>query len=174
MSARTDIMNFMHLSNLSLTLSWLKLKKRLIKAVMSNSNTTEVLPTLGSSVTLLSPTHLPPMSVDDLKNLGSSVQWTKDQLRKLVKKQLGDMKVSLQAVGSLSLTCCHSIFDRFLSLSVKSCRVRSWWPLSQLQQVCRAVCSSMSKPRRSYMMKRPWGTSPSRWTRGNWRPCCRG
>ncbi|XP_041799048.1 otoancorin isoform X2 [Chelmon rostratus] len=68
------------------------LKKRLIKAVMSNSNTTEVLPTLGSSVTLLSPTHLPPMSVDDLKNLGSSVQWTKDQLRKLVKKQLGDMK----------------------------------------------------------------------------------
>ncbi|XP_070822799.1 otoancorin-like [Chaetodon trifascialis] len=90
------------------------MKKRLIKAVMSNSNATQALQELGSSVTLLSPSHLPPLSVNDLKILGSTMPWTQGQLRALVKKQLGHGKckkllgeelVALQSVAAGLPSC---------------------------------------------------------------------
>lgn len=97
----------MNLSNLLtatclFTSSWLKLKKRLLKSVMSNSNSANALALseLGSSVTLLSPKQLSMIPGTDLKEflktLGPNIQWTKAQLRTLVKKQLGNKMVSLQ------------------------------------------------------------------------------
>ncbi|XP_035528068.1 otoancorin [Morone saxatilis] len=72
------------------------LKKRLVKSVISKSSTTKALLELGSSVNLLSPKQLSEVSGNDLKeilkNLGPTVQWTRGQLRALVKKQLGDIK----------------------------------------------------------------------------------
>ncbi|XP_034410223.1 uncharacterized protein LOC117745798 [Cyclopterus lumpus] len=74
-------------------------KKRLVKSVMSNTNSTEALPWLGKMVASLSPKQLseiPAKSLKEfLKDLGPTVQWTKGQQRTLVKKLLCD-KVSLQ------------------------------------------------------------------------------
>ncbi|XP_051261887.1 otoancorin isoform X2 [Dicentrarchus labrax] len=73
-----------------------QLKNRLVKSVISKSNTAKALLELGSSVTLLSPKQLSEVSGNDLKeilkNLGPAVQWTRGQLRALVKKQLGNIK----------------------------------------------------------------------------------
>ncbi|XP_056236500.1 otoancorin [Seriola aureovittata] len=77
-----------------------QLKKRLVKSVISKSNAAQALRELGSSVTMLSPKQLSMLSDTDLKevlkNLGPNVQWTRGQMRALLKKQLGDKKVSLQ------------------------------------------------------------------------------
>lgn len=83
-----------------------------------------------------------------------------------------------EAAGLLEVFTLHTLslctYLILFSFSVKRCQVRSWGPFSQLQKVCQTVCSSMSKPRRSWMIQRPWRTSPSGWGRGSWRPCCRG
>ncbi|XP_072250370.1 otoancorin [Leuresthes tenuis] len=73
-----------------------KLKKRLVNSLMTNSNSTQALHDLGSSVTLLSPKQLlaiPEKNLKDvLKSLGPGIKWTRSQLHALVKKQLGDKK----------------------------------------------------------------------------------
>lgn len=72
-------------------------------SVMSNSTTAQSLRELGSSVTLLSPKQLSTIPGNDLKeflkNLGPSIQWTRGQLRTLVKKTAD--KVSLQGCWKL-------------------------------------------------------------------------
>ncbi|XP_062279086.1 otoancorin [Scomber scombrus] len=90
-----------------------KLKKRLLKSVMSNTNDASglTLNELGSMVTLLSPKQLstiPSANIQEvLKTLGPNVRWTKAQLRTLVMKQLGNKKCKevsykeLMALGSL-------------------------------------------------------------------------
>lgn len=61
-----------------------------------------------------------------------------------------------------------------LLCSVKSYQARSWRIFSQSQKVFQGACSSSWNPGRSWMTERLWGTSPGRWGRGSWRPCCRG
>ncbi|KAK9513806.1 hypothetical protein VZT92_027310 [Zoarces viviparus] len=69
-----------------------QLKTSLVKSVMSNTNSTETLGKLGTSVALLSPKQLseiPDKPLKELlKNVGSTVQWTRGQQRTLSKKLL--------------------------------------------------------------------------------------
>ncbi|KAM6936727.1 otoancorin [Lycodopsis pacificus] len=69
-----------------------QLKMSLVKSVMSNTNSTEALGELGTSVTLLSPKQLSEIPDKPLKELlkhvGSTVQWTRGQQRTLSKKLL--------------------------------------------------------------------------------------
>ncbi|KAM8870252.1 otoancorin isoform 2-T2 [Spinachia spinachia] len=69
-----------------------KLKKRLVKSVMSNTNATEAVGRLGRSVALLSPKQLseiPDKQLKEfLKNMGLDVQWTRGQQRAVVTKLL--------------------------------------------------------------------------------------
>lgn len=78
-------------------LSQLKVKKQLVKSMISNSKDIQTLQDLGSSVTLLPLEQLSSLSRNDLKkvlkNLGNNVQWTRGQMRALLEKQLGDEKV---------------------------------------------------------------------------------
>lgn len=78
-------------------LSQLKVKKQLVKSMISNSKDIQTLQDLGSSVTLLPLEQLSSLSRNDLKkvlkNLGTNVQWTRGQMRALLEKQLGDEKV---------------------------------------------------------------------------------
>ncbi|XP_041843600.1 otoancorin [Melanotaenia boesemani] len=73
-----------------------KLKKRLVKSMMSNSSSTQTLHDLGTSINLLSPEQLSAIPADNLKDvlrsLGDNVTWTRSQLCILVKKQLSDKK----------------------------------------------------------------------------------
>ncbi|KAM6995321.1 otoancorin [Tautogolabrus adspersus] len=82
-----------------------KLKKNLVNSLMSNSNASQALQDLGSSVTLLSPKQLSRFACNDikevLKKLGSNVEWTRSQLRTLVKKCLGDKKCKEVSVKEL-------------------------------------------------------------------------
>nr|XP_046256838.1 otoancorin [Scatophagus argus]XP_046256839.1 otoancorin [Scatophagus argus]XP_046256840.1 otoancorin [Scatophagus argus] len=68
------------------------LKMHLVKSAMSDSNTTQTLRELGSSVSLLSPRQLSMISWNDLKEIykNATVQWTQSQMRTLVKKHLGN------------------------------------------------------------------------------------
>ncbi|KAK5862289.1 hypothetical protein PBY51_017700 [Eleginops maclovinus] len=72
-----------------------KLKKHLVKAVLSKTNSTEALKLLGKDVASLSPSDLSKFSENDLKKvllkLGSSVQWTRAQMRVLGKKLQDNM-----------------------------------------------------------------------------------
>lgn len=161
-------------------LSQLKLKKRLAKFMISKSTDIQTLQDLGSSVTLLPAKQLSLLSRSDLKkvlkNLGPNVQWTRGQLRTLLKKQLGDEKVSWQGQQLVSqmIFLFLGTYLIFLLFSVKRCQLRSWRSFSQLQKVCHGACWSRWNPRQSWMIERLWGTSPGRWGRGSWRPCCRG
>ncbi|XP_031708924.1 otoancorin [Anarrhichthys ocellatus] len=69
-----------------------QLKMTLVKSVMSNTNSTEALGKLGISVALLSPKQLSEIPDEPLKellkNVGSTVQWTRGQQRTLSKKLL--------------------------------------------------------------------------------------
>ncbi|XP_020497597.1 otoancorin [Labrus bergylta] len=78
-----------------------KLKKNLVKSLMSNSNTSQALQDLGSSVNLLSPKQLSKFACNDIKELVSNVEWTRGQLRTLVKKCLGDKKCKEVSVKEL-------------------------------------------------------------------------
>ncbi|XP_060906639.1 uncharacterized protein otoa isoform X2 [Labrus mixtus] len=82
-----------------------KLKKNLVDSLMSNSNASQALQDLGSSVNLLSPKQLSKFACDDikevLKKLVSNVEWTRGQLRTLVKKCLGDKKCKEVSVKEL-------------------------------------------------------------------------
>ncbi|KAM9852097.1 LOW QUALITY PROTEIN: otoancorin [Aulostomus maculatus] len=75
-----------------------KLKKQLLRSVTSTHNWTDsqVLHKMGSAVALLSPEQLSKIPRDKLKgvlkNLGPEITWKKEQLRTLIKKQLGDKK----------------------------------------------------------------------------------
>ncbi|KAM4567908.1 otoancorin [Fundulus diaphanus] len=73
-----------------------QLKKLLVNSVLIGSSKAKDLTDLGTSVTLLSPKQLSEVSAQSLKavlqNLGSSVKWSRSQLRTLVKKQLGENK----------------------------------------------------------------------------------
>ena len=98
------------------TFSLLKLKKRLFKSVMSNTKGPEALRELGSSLDLLpsekldefTPKELKKALKEALKNRTSSVRWKRRPLRTLVKKLLGDDKVSLQD--------CWKLISHMLSL----------------------------------------------------------
>lgn len=87
-----------------LTLSLLKLKKHLVKSVISNTKGPEALRELGSSLNLLPfeklddipPKDLKKVLKEAVKNQRSNVRWKRRLLRALVKKLLGDNKVSLQ------------------------------------------------------------------------------
>ncbi|XP_068591549.1 otoancorin isoform X2 [Cebidichthys violaceus] len=69
-----------------------ELRKHLVKSVMSNKNSTEALGSLGGSVALLSPKQLSETTdkplKELLKNVGSTIQWTRAQQRTLSKKLL--------------------------------------------------------------------------------------
>lgn len=167
-----------NLSNgLTALVTFLKLKERLVRSVMSNQDvSTQSLRDLGSSVNLLSPKQISMIAWKDLKEIQENftVQWTQGQMHALVKKKLSELKVSMK--DSCSLVTCSSSYSFLivLFLRVNCCQVRTWELLSHLQEVCQAVCSSMSKPRGSWMTQRPWTTFPCRWGRASWRPCCKG
>ncbi|KAM7383470.1 hypothetical protein PAMP_003118 [Pampus punctatissimus] len=100
-----------------------KLKKRLLKSVMSNSDSTNTLALseLGSSVTLLTPKQLsmiPGTNLKEvLKNLGPNIRWTKAQLHTLVKKQLGNKKC--KGVSSGELMVLQSVVEGVPSCILK-------------------------------------------------------
>lgn len=83
-----------------------KLKKRLIKRLLSISNATKVLKDLGRSVTLVPPKQLSQIPVETLrefmKDQGVDFQWSKSQLRILVKKLLGSNKCGEKLPEKLS------------------------------------------------------------------------
>ncbi|XP_077950908.1 otoancorin isoform X1 [Gasterosteus aculeatus] len=69
-----------------------KLKKRLVKSLMSDTNVTKALGRLGRSLAFLSPKQLSEIPDNQLKgflkNMGADVQWTKGQQRAVVDKLL--------------------------------------------------------------------------------------
>lgn len=85
--------------NLSFPVLRLKLKKDIISSMLSGPNSAQALRDLGQHVTSLTPKQLSNLPKDNLKdalqNLGSSVEWSRNQLRSLAKNQLGSKKVSL-------------------------------------------------------------------------------
>ncbi|XP_039973328.1 otoancorin [Xiphias gladius] len=105
-----------------------KMKKRLVKTVMSNSSATQALCELGSSFTLLSAKQLSAIPGSDLKevlkNLGPNVQWTQSQLHTLVKKQLGDKRVSLQEVSGAELMALQSVAEGLPCCVLKHIKAR--------------------------------------------------
>uniref|UniRef100_A0A3B4Y8Y5 Otoancorin n=1 Tax=Seriola lalandi dorsalis TaxID=1841481 RepID=A0A3B4Y8Y5_SERLL len=103
-----------------------QLKKRLVKSVISKSNTAQALRELGSSVTMLSPKQLSMLSDTDLKevlkNLGPNVQWTRGQMRALLKKQLGDKKC--KEVSGEELMALQSVAEGLPSCVLKHMKAR--------------------------------------------------
>lgn len=79
-----------------------QMKKRLVKAVFSNATSIRGLHMLGKSLVFLTPSDLSNISKADLKdiitNLGSSVQWTRAQMRAIGKK-LQDKKCNKRMSG---------------------------------------------------------------------------
>ncbi|XP_022621926.1 otoancorin [Seriola dumerili] len=103
-----------------------QLKKRLVKSVISKSNAAQALRELGSSVTMLSPKQLSMLSDTDLKevlkNLGPNVQWTRGQMRALLKKQLGDKKC--KEVSGEELMALQSVAEGLPSCVLKHMKAR--------------------------------------------------
>lgn len=100
---------------------------RLVRSVTANF--TAALSELGSSIVLLSLKELSTIPSNDLKkvlkNLGPTVRWTQCQLHTLVKKELGDKKVSLQRCWKLaSHMLLFYTYLILLPFSVKRWRVK--------------------------------------------------
>lgn len=74
----------------------LKLKRRLVRSMVSKHNLTEIARDLGSSISLLPLENVRAISWSDLMEIqqNASVQWTPAQMHALVKKRLGDERVS--------------------------------------------------------------------------------
>ncbi|CAB1459828.1 unnamed protein product [Pleuronectes platessa] len=70
-----------------------KLRKRLVQTLMSNSNASQSVHELGSSVTLLSPKQLSELPDSDreaiLQTMGPNVRWSKGQLMALLRAKTG-------------------------------------------------------------------------------------
>lgn len=97
-----------------------KVKRKLVRSVISDYNGTQPLRGLGKSVTALSVKQvsmIPWATFVELQN-DSTVQWTQGQVHALVNKKLGRMKVSGQTLRA-------SRALRFLSILVASLSVRT-------------------------------------------------
>lgn len=153
----------------------LKVKQDIARSVMSDYNGTQPLQKLGHSVTALSVSQVSMIPWDAFKELQNnfSMQWTQGQMHALVKKKLGEMKVTVPEPPE---SCPNGFLltARCVSLSARTSPTRSWWSSSRLSEVCPTVCSNISKPTRSWMTWRRWRPFPSEWGRLSWRPCCRG
>ncbi|XP_042279656.1 otoancorin [Thunnus maccoyii] len=102
----------------------IKVKKRLLESVISNSNSTnilEIVSKLGGCVTLLSPKQLSMIPDTDLKKilktLGPNVQWTKAQVCTLIKNQLGNKKC--KKVSYKELKVLQSVMEGVPSCMLK-------------------------------------------------------
>lgn len=151
----------------------LKVMENITRSVMSCYNGTQPLHKLGRSVTALSVGQVSMIPWGAFKELQNNftVQWTAGQMHALVKKKLGEVKVTVPEPPE---SCRFLLTTRFVSLSARTSPTRSWWSSSRLSEVCPAVCSNMSKPARSWMTWRPWRPFPGKWGRLSWRPCCKG
>lgn len=74
----------------------LKLKRRLVRSMVSKQNLTQIARDLGSSIYLLPLENVSAISWSDLKEIqqNAGVPWTPAQMHALVKKRLGDVRVS--------------------------------------------------------------------------------
>lgn len=74
----------------------LKLKRHLVRSMVSKHNLTQVARDLGSCISLLPLENVCNISWSDLKEIqqNANVQWTPAQMYALVKKRLGDERVS--------------------------------------------------------------------------------
>lgn len=98
-----------------------QMKKRLVKAVFSNATDIRGLQKLGNSLAFLTPSDLSKISKADLKdiikNLGSSVQWTRAQMRAIGKK-LQDKKCNKSMSGQ-DLLALKSVAEGLPSCAFK-------------------------------------------------------
>ncbi|KAI4810674.1 hypothetical protein KUCAC02_013611 [Chaenocephalus aceratus] len=98
-----------------------QMKKRLVKAVFSNATDIRGLQKLGKSLAFLTPSDLSKISKADLKdiitNLGSSVRWTRAQMRAIGKK-LQDKKCNTSMSGQ-DLLALKSVAEGLPSCAFK-------------------------------------------------------
>lgn len=136
-----------NLSNdLTALVTFVKLKERLVRSVMSNQDvSTQSLRDLGSSVNLLSPKQISMIAWKDLKEIQENftVQWTQGQMDTLVKKKLRDLKVSVK--DSCSLVPHMFFFLLFAHCAVPKGKQLSGEDLRSLKSLARGLPSRVLK-----------------------------